>query len=426
MSQIKMVQRNSNQEHKTKKNPVISAQQQKQHKATLNIHKSNNKAIIHTKNTMMLAHQNDIISQIFRPVKQHNMISPRISQNVQMNKQRNTNQNQQHNNNLILNTKPVSVPVSVPVPVPKPVPKTKPVPININTLLHKIRTVRNVYQTEYRDVISRGLGDFLRGCFFLLQLGDMHNFECIIDINNHPISKVLKNCSHKYTIENINFFSNNNFKPNVTQDLIIGHDKNPECFDEFVQYLSRQNIQNEIVSVYVTSFPLYDSINNRHKERIKKLLIPNESMQIYLDYTLVSLNLQPYTYSIIHVRLGDDYLIRGKSIVNPFAMRNIRFYLSQLNLNARYLLLCDSNLIKNAICRTNPNIKTTYNPITHLGENVSTLNDTTIKNTMLDFYLMSLSNRIHSFSTYNHGTGFSKWCSEIYTIPYTCKLVKSN
>ena len=189
--------------------------------------------------------------------------------------------------------------------------------------------------------------------------------------------------------------------------------------------MSTQNSQNEIVSVYVTSFPLYDTINNRHKERIKKLFTPNGSMQIYLDHTLVSLNLQPHSYSVIHVRLGDDYLVRGKANVNPFAMRNIRFYLSQLNQKMQYLLLCDSNIIKNAICRTNPNIKTTYNPITHLGENVSTLNDTTIKNTMLDFYLMSLSNRIHSFSTYSHGTGFSKWCSEVYTIPYTCKLVKS-
>ena len=31
---------------------------------------------------------------------------------------------------------------------------------------------------------------------------------------------------------------------------------------------------------------------------------------------------------------------------------------------------------------------------------------------------MSLSNHIYALSPYGHGTGFSKYCSKIYMIPY--------
>ena len=56
-------------------------------------------------------------------------------------------------------------------------------------------------------------------------------------------------------------------------------------------------------------------------------------------------------------------------------------------------------------------------PITHLGEQPK-LKDEEVKNTMLDFYLMSHSNYIYAITVYGHGTGFSKWCSVLYNIPY--------
>jgi hypothetical protein len=43
-----------------------------------------------------------------------------------------------------------------------------------------------------------------------------------------------------------------------------------------------------------------------------------------------------------------------------------------------------------------------------------------LKNTLIDFYLMSQSKQIISFSVYQHGSGFSKWCAVTYEIPYVC------
>jgi hypothetical protein len=45
-----------------------------------------------------------------------------------------------------------------------------------------------------------------------------------------------------------------------------------------------------------------------------------------------------------------------------------------------------------------------------------------VMNTLLDFYLMSYSNTIISLSVYGHVSGFSKYCSVIYGIPF--KFIK--
>ena len=46
-----------------------------------------------------------------------------------------------------------------------------------------------------------------------------------------------------------------------------------------------------------------------------------------------------------------------------------------------------------------------------------------LENTMLDFYLISKSKNVMSYSVYEHGSGFSKWCAFTYDIPYYCKYV---
>ena len=89
-----------------------------------------------------------------------------------------------------------------------------------------------------------------------------------------------------------------------------------------------------------------------------------------------------------------------------------------------YLLISDNIQIKHKIIEKYPHIKTLFHQITHLGEgvNLDSTNEKEIqmKNTLLDMYLLSYSKSINSFSTYIHGSGFSKWTAETYNIPYIC------
>ena len=41
----------------------------------------------------------------------------------------------------------------------------------------------------------------------------------------------------------------------------------------------------------------------------------------------------------------------------------------------------------------------------------------------IDFYIMSMSDKIICFSIYEHGSSFSKTCSEIYDIKYECVML---
>ena len=59
-------------------------------------------------------------------------------------------------------------------------------------------TIENVYQEKYRKKNATGIGDFLRGSYFLMQFCDKYNFSYNINMLNHPVSKFLEiyqNCS---------------------------------------------------------------------------------------------------------------------------------------------------------------------------------------------------------------------------------------
>ena len=70
-----------------------------------------------------------------------------------------------------------------------------------------------------------------------------------------------------------------------------------------------------------------------------------------------------------------------------------------------------------------PRLKMFFNEITHFGEGVD-LDYNKVKNTLTDFYVMANSKKIYSFSVYEHGTGFSRWCAETYNIPYIGHTLK--
>ena len=95
-------------------------------------------------------------------------------------------------------------------------------------------------------------------------------------------------------------------------------------------------------------------------------------------------------------------------------------YLDSTN---KILLVSDNMIIKNILTRKYPHIKTHFNEITHTGEGIQ-LDTNKLKNTMLDFYLLSRAKNVHAFSVYKHGSGFSKWAAETYSIPYICRFLE--
>jgi hypothetical protein len=147
--------------------------------------------------------------------------------------------------------------------------------------------------------------------------------------------------------------------------------------------------------------------------------MPTIQMQNDLEQEIASLGLKKGEFSVIHIRAGDDLLL-NRHEVQP-RTKNLFDQLRKtlaplLNKDHKYLILSDSTGLKKEFVPY-ANCVFQQKKITHLGQQ-QRLDEDSVRNTMMDFYLMSQSNHIYSYSVYIHGSGFSKWCAVLYNIPY--------
>jgi hypothetical protein len=297
----------------------------------------------------------------------------------------------------------------------------------LNGLRKTSNCIINVYQLVYNEnKIATGLGDFIRGSYFLIEFCKKYNFKYFIDISNHPIKNFLKkynkiklNEKIKNIYKKINKFEQDNFNPIIDNNSFINNYSNKEIYFNFLEYLSNEEKYNNNIFVYTITFPNEGIINN-YKKIMRDIFEPTDKMELLINIKLKILDLKLYSYEIIHIRCGDEYL-SDKKINNDLV--NIEFVLSELdklNPNKKYLLISDNNFIKTFIKKKYNFINILYHDIVHTGENREIILKK-LENTMLDFYLISKSKNVVSYSVYKHGSGFSKWCAFTYDIPYYCK-----
>lgn len=288
-----------------------------------------------------------------------------------------------------------------------------------------IKKIVCVYQLQYINDKSEGYGDFLRGCFFTLQLTKLLNLEFELDISNHPIAKYIDNSGKNLVINYDNI------------EFIKGYNRPQHLFEDPSKYLDI-NFANQIIdklnnyshsdtyALFTNAFPIFNTFLDTGREKIRSMLIPNTFMQEYIDDTLNELNLTRNTYATIHIRSGDHYLTNKKTM-DPNFINKIKKYINNLIVpGKKYLIISDSNILKTAL-KSYSNFYIIEKKIEHLGGkflNSEKNNDDAIMDTLLDFYLMSYSNAIFALSTYHHVSGFSKYCAIINKIPFNYILYK--
>jgi len=294
--------------------------------------------------------------------------------------------------------------------------------IIVNVLQIKKTVLENVYQEKYNNNINAtGLGDFLRGSYFLMQFCDQNSIPFIINILNHPVSQFLEIYANKQPLmyKNINKFEDPNHHPHILNNHIITNVYDNEINNNFTEYLGSQQTFNNKIYIYVNTYPTIN-IDQRHKEYMKRILKPISRLQSIIDNVLTKLTLVKKNFTIIHIRCGDNYLIEKENKIKASQFERIQNTLDKLDLNQKYLLLADNNIIKNVLLSKYTFIKTFFNEITHTGEGLK-LEPNKLQNTMIEFFLFSHAKNIIAFTTYKHETGFSKWIAETHSVPYSCK-----
>jgi hypothetical protein len=279
----------------------------------------------------------------------------------------------------------------------------------------KLKKIINVYQKRGDNHKTYGFGDFLRGCFCLIQICKKNKLEFDIDISNHPMSNYIVPSETTYNVDYLNLphFENINYlcidgKTNTTNSWSF--------YWEFINHLNSLDMEHYYLEC--NSFPAWNKVQYIEKHILKYKLSPTKDMQLYISDTLHNLELDSTSFGIIHIRTGDSYLIDGKKLEANKLYKIFKALVKVTNKDKKYLLLSDNNFLKIVLKKRFHNICCYTFPITHLGESNDQTNDS-LKNTMLDFFIIGNAKLVISLSFHNWGSGFSEWSSVMHNVPYT-------
>lgn len=276
-----------------------------------------------------------------------------------------------------------------------------------------LKRVVNVYQLKFANGKAAGMGDYLRGCYCLMQVCSNLGLEFDMDVSNHPISKFLagaeKNNDCDYS--SVNKYCDVNFEPTECTYF----NRNPsEFYKNFVLYLNTAT--SEVYYINLTAYPIRD-ISLTHRKMLQFKIYPSQEMTNYVMSTLISMKLQPKQFQVLHIRTGDQYVL-DKQDLEIKTITNYAIKISKIiQPTCKYLLLSDNSQLKNTLNKLFPNLIAYNSTIEHTGE-TETKTDSAIRDTMLDFFIMTFAKKITILSRYLHGSGFSKYCAVTYGIPY--------
>ena len=264
-----------------------------------------------------------------------------------------------------------------------------------------------------------GIGDLIRGCLSLFRLSKELNFNLVVDIRHHGISKYTQIKRNLY--ENLIdikyndilfFFNYNTVKTYITTNF--------ETTD--VILLLTNSIYNHDSNL-IKNLNLYN-LNNEEKHFLQNLLIPNDELNAYINNETNKLN---NNFNIIHFRLNDSF-DENIEISQNFDKsnkinKNVNLIQKIIDLDVsftKYYEPGDILLINNSIIKQY--FKRKYNCITfdthiqHLGTKCSDNNQIIFDN-LFEFFLQRKCNQIKTFSDYEWISGFVFWNSLMFDIP---------
>jgi hypothetical protein len=281
----------------------------------------------------------------------------------------------------------------------------------------KLKKIVNVYQKNYINAKGYGFGDFLRGSVYLTYVCMVLGVDFDIDINNHPMSTHLNDDRPVYKIDYSNIEAYIDYE-SKEKPFLLNIIKKLNDYDSEIFYLS-----NNSISLFDIENPKFNII-----QKVRDIIIPKIEPKKYilqmLDNKLDMCNLKRNKYGVIHIRAGDYFMNITKDIhtdKHQISVKHINdiitFISKYCSKKTKYILVGDSDKIKKIISSKFNNIIMFETQITHLGED-DKINDSALIETILDFNIMRFSNYIISFTAYCHGSGFSKYCSTLYNVPF--------
>jgi hypothetical protein len=259
-----------------------------------------------------------------------------------------------------------------------------------------MKTIILVWTTKFNNLTIDnvngffGLGDIVRGTMSMFQLSKKYNFRLIVDIQLHPISAFLKFNSNEYT------------------ELIKNNKNNiPFFFPEEIENFVRNDPRE--VNFLFTNNHLIEEVSQECKNFIKNILLPKDEFAKHIHTFFKSENIN-LSYNILHFRLGDSLLVRNEHSCN------FQTFIDKMNeyKEEQDILMSDSEQFKQYVKSINYNIKLLNTKTAHLGYEKHSGN---IRDTLLEFFIITKAQYIKTFSIYRHLSGFVNIAHQVYDVP---------
>jgi len=259
-----------------------------------------------------------------------------------------------------------------------------------------MKTIILVWATKFNNITIDsvngffGLGDVVRGTMSMFQLSKKYNFRLIVDIQLHPISKFLK-------------FNNSEYSELIKENKDNIYFFYPEEIENFVKNDTRE------VNFLFTNNHLIEPITKECKDFIKNILLPKDEFANYIHNFLQSENIN-LSYNILHFRLGDSLLVRNETSTD------FQIFIIKMNEHKeeKDILMSDSEQFKQYVKSANNNIKLLNTKTAHLGYEQNSDN---IRDTLLEFFIITKAQKIKTFSVYGHLSGFVNIVNQVYDVP---------
>lgn len=252
------------------------------------------------------------------------------------------------------------------------------------------------YQPDCRTVTQPpGLGDFLRGSITLHQLAHRYGFTLKLDFTAHPLGR---------------YFDQGDRIPKRGKRLVneFFNQKNVEL-EPFVAAFS--SVKPTFIMTHAV--PL-QAVNDECRAFVRNRLQPVKEMAQYVDLLKQKLSLK--RYCTVHLRMGDSRMDGQPEIPSMvydwFRKQIIPVWGTEI------IVVSDNLHVKNQLVREfGVKIVPDVKPV-HLGEcRKNGISENMIRDTLVEFFLMSQSQQIYRHSVYPWGSGFSDICATIYQIP---------
>lgn len=249
---------------------------------------------------------------------------------------------------------------------------------------------QKIIVSVFSDQYGLGLGDYMRGIIFLHKNCD--TCKIYADYSQHKISTFLTNLA---------------IKPTYNESQI----------DRIWRKQEVDNLNKDINLVFCNS-EFSGNVSPEIKESLKKSFTMKEDFKNYFDNIFNSLHLDN-NFIVLHIRLDDKYFYQSPpeyTMLDEFINNTII-----PNYGNNVLVMSNSLEMKNRIANKY-NFKQFVNKPVHTTAENSSVEE--LRDTLVEFFILSKAKKIYQFSEYLHSSGFSKRISEIYDIELEKFLLK--